>query len=181
MLKGYKMANIIIKNARLSYPTIFKKGTYEGKESDKYEATLLFPKSDKKTYEAVKAAIQEIMTANKAKVPASKWCLIDGDEIADEKDYEEYRDMWVIKAGNTKRPTVIDRDRTPLVEDDEVVYAGCYVNGMISLWFQNNTYGKRVNANLLGIQFVKDGERFGDGAKVASADDFEELDESDEF
>lgn len=173
------MANLVIKNARLSYPTLFKKGTYEGKESDKYEATLLFPKSDTKTYETLKAAIQEIMTANKAKVPASKWCLKDGDEIADEKDYEEYRGMWAFKAGNTKRPTVIDRDRTPLVEEDEKVYAGCYVNAIVSLWFQNNTYGKRVNANLLGVQFVKDGEPFGDGAKVANADEFEELEDED--
>ena len=60
-------------------------------------------------------------------------------------------------------------------------YAGCYVNAVIELWFQNNGFGKRVNANLLGVQFFKDGEPFGDNAG-ASADDFDAFgDDDDEF
>lgn len=68
-----------------------------------------------------------------------------------------------------------NRDKTPVVEDDEVLYAGCYVNAIIDLWVQNNGFGKRVNANLYGIQFVKDGEQFGAGA-VDVFDDFDDLD-----
>jgi predicted 2-oxoglutarate/Fe(II)-dependent dioxygenase YbiX len=43
------------------------------------------------------------------------------------------------------------------------MYAGCYVNAAISIWIQNNQFGKRVNSNLLALQFVKDGESFGGG------------------
>ena len=66
---------------------------------------------------------------------------------------------------------VLDRDRTPLSEDDNRIYAGCHVNGVLELWAQDNQYGKRINANLLGVQFFKDGAPFADGVSV-SADDF---------
>jgi len=166
------MANITIKNARLSFPNLFKKAVFEGKEG-KYEATLLFPKSDTETYNKIMDAIEAAKKEGKVKVPDSKLCIKDGDEF----EYDGYAGMWAVKAGNTKRPTVINRDKTPLVEEDEVVYAGCYVNGIINLWVQNNQYGKRINANLLGIQFVKDGEPFSDGAKVAGVDEFDDIDE----
>jgi len=166
------MANIKIKNARLSFPSLFQKAEFQGKEG-KYEATLLFPKSDTKTYDAIMAGIEQCKKDNKIKVASDKLCIKDGDE----SEYDGCEGMWMVKAGNNKRPTVINRDKTPLVEEDEVVYAGCYVNAIIDMWGQNNSYGKRVNANLLGIQFVKDGEPFGDGGKTADADEFDEIEE----
>jgi hypothetical protein len=170
------MSKIKIKNCRLSFPSVFNKAEFNG-QVGKYEATLLFPKSDTATYDAITAEIEAMKKSNKAKVSADKLCIKDGDEI----DYDGYEGMWAVKASNSKRPTVLNRDRTPLVEDDDVLYAGCYVNGIIDLWYQNNNYGKRINANLLGLQFVKDGEPFGDGAKVASDDDFDVIDDDDEF
>lgn len=171
------MANITIKNARLSFPSLFKKSVFQGKEG-KYEATLLFPKSDTETYDTINNAVEKSKKENKTpKLGDDKLCISDGDE----SEYNGYAGMWSVKAGNSKRPTVIDRDKTPLTEEDEKLYAGCYVNGIIDLWFQNNSYGKRVNANLLGVQFVKDGTPLGDGAKVADADEFDEIEEEEEY
>jgi hypothetical protein len=48
------------------------------------------------------------------------------------------------------------------------------------LWTQNNSYGKRVNANLLGVQFYKDGEPFAAG-EIAGDDDFEDFGSDDDF
>ena len=169
------MANIKL-SGRLSFPSLFKKASFEGNEG-KYEATILFPKSDTKTYDAIIAAIEACKTTNKVKVAEAKYFIQDGDE----KDYDGYAGMWAVKAGNSKRPTVINRDKTPLVEDDEVLYAGCYVNAIIEPWAQNNKYGKRINANLLGVQFVKDGDPFGDGATVADADDFDDIEDDDDL
>lgn len=166
------MAKISIKNARLSFPSLFQKASFNGVEG-KYEATLLFPKTDTKTYDAIVAAIEECKKSNKVKVANDKVFIKDGDDI----EYDGYAGMWAVKAGNNKRPTAINRDRTPLVESDEVLYAGCYVNAIVEPWAQNNQFGKRVNANLLGVQFVKDGEAFGDGGTSASADDFEDIDD----
>lgn len=166
--------SITIKNCRLAFVNVFTKASFEGKEG-KYECTMLFPKSDKETYDKIISAIESCKTENKVKVPEAKYFIQDGDD----KEYDGFEGMWAVKAGNGKRPTIINRDKTPLVEDDEVIYAGCYANVIVEPWAQNNQYGKRINANLLGIQFVKDGEPFGDGGKTADADDFDALDDDD--
>ena len=170
------MAKIMIKNARLSFPSLFTKAPFNGKEG-KYEATLLIPKSDKATYKAIMDAIEECKAENKIKVGADKLFIHDGDD----KDYDGYAGHWAIKAGNNVRPTVINRDKSPLTADDEVIYAGCYVQASIEPWGQNNQYGKRINANLLGVRFLKDGEPFTDGGKVASADEFDDLEDEDDL
>ena len=82
-----------------------------------------------------------------------------------------------IKATTKKRPTLVNRDKTPIVEEDGILYGGCYVNVSIDIWIMDNQYGKKVLASLNAIQFVKDGEAF--GSKSEGADDFEDLD--DEF
>ena len=167
---------IKIKDARLSFPSLFKKSSFNGKEG-KYEATFLIPKSDEKTYNEIMSGIKELLAENKnAKVAKDKLCIKDGDDI----DYDGYEGMWAVKASNNVRPTVINRDKSQLAEEDGVLYAGCYVNAIIELWFQNNQYGKRVNANLLGVQFVKDGEPFGT-EKVADADEFDDIPDDEDF
>lgn len=90
--------------------------------------------------------------------------------------YGGFEDMYALNATSKARPTVIDRDRTPLVEADGKPYGGCYVNAIVDIWAQDNNFGKRINCQLQGIQFVKDGEAFGGGG-VASADEFEELED----
>lgn len=166
------MANIKI-NGRLSFPSLFKKATFEGKEG-KFEATIMFPKSDTKTYEACIAGIEAMKKENKgAKVPDSKTFIKDGDDV----EYDGCEGMWMVKASNNKRPTTLKRDGEPAVEEDDVFYAGCYVQAIIEPWFQNNQFGKRVNANLLGVKFAKDGEPLGDGGTTVGEDDFDEFDD----
>lgn len=167
------MANTVkLKNVRLSFPSLFKKSSFEGNEG-KFEGTFLFPKSDKETEKIVRDAIEACKKeTNNSKVPESKLCIKDGDEF----EYDGYAGMWAVKAGNNKRPTVIGKDRSPLAEEDGVLYAGCYVNAIIEPWSQNNKYGKRINANLLGVQFAKDGEPFGDGP-VDVTDDFDDVED----
>lgn len=161
---------IKLQNVRLSFPSLFRKAVFQGEET-KYEATMLIDKENQdELYQKLKAGIAEkIKTDLKGtKLPADKLCLKDGDEI----EYDGYAGHWSIKASNNKRPMVIDKDKSPLTQDDDRIYAGCYVNAIIELWAQNNGFGKRINANLLGVQFAKDGQPFADGVS-ASADDFD--------
>lgn len=164
------MSKIVLKNVRLSFPSLFTKEVFEGKEG-KFAATLLIDKSDTTVKKQLDAAIAALVAEAKVKIPADKYCLKDGDEI----EFDGYKGCWSLKASNAKRPTVIDRDKTPLTADDDKIYAGCYVNAIIDFWIQNNSYGKRVNANLYGIQFLKDGEPFGQGP-VDVTEEFEDLD-----
>ena len=104
-----------------------------------------------------------------------KMPLVDGDD----KDYKGYQDHYSIKATTKKRPTLVNRDKTPIVEEDGILYSGCYVNASIDVWVMDNSYGKKVLASLNAIQFVKDGEPFGE--KSEGADCFSSLDDDDDF
>ena len=171
------MAKISLKNVRLSFPSLFQKATFEGQET-KYEATLLLDKDQhadviKAIQSEMKIGIKEKLDG--AKLGADKLCLKDGAD----SEYDGYENAWSLKASNAKRPLVIDRDKSPLTDDDNRIYSGCYVNASVELWYQKNAYGKRVNANLLGVQFFKDGDAFGEGGSTASGDDFDAFDDAD--
>lgn len=175
MAKAQENTKIHLKNVRLSFPSLFRRAQFNG-EDGKYEATFLFDKKNKKLKATLDKAITKAIKSSGVKVPKDKRCLKDGDDV----EYDGYEGVWSIKASQSRRPTVIDRDRTPVTEDDNVLYAGCYVNAIIDLWIQNNSFGKRVNANLYGVQFVKDGDAFGMGP-VDVTDDFDDLsDDEDE-
>jgi hypothetical protein len=167
-------------NVRLSFPSVFKKAFFDGKET-KFEATLLMDKDDQADQiKKVNDMVDEFLLDKfgKGKVPKGikRTVLIDGDE----KDYDGYENQTAMKAGSTSRVTLIDRDKTPILEEDNVLYAGCYVNAIVSLWYSDHAKGgKQVLGNLHGIQFVRDGESFG-ADTAASVDEFDEVEGEDE-
>lgn len=171
---------IMLKSVVLSFPSLFKEGSFNGNGTGKYEATFLLPKSDTKTYGKVKDLIDELKSQNKnIKVPNNKLFVIDGDESGDEVT-EGY---WVIRTGKNiskGRVTLLDRDKSQLTEEDGKLYGGAVVNASIGAWIQDNAYGKRINGNLYGIQFVKDGEQLG-GGSVDVTEDFDAFDEEDDL
>lgn len=168
------MSKVTIQNVRLSFPSVFKKAFFDGKET-KFEATFLFEKNSK-THKQVEKAIDDFIKEKFAdKVPKGLkiTCLKDGDE----KDTNGYEGMMALKAASTKRPMVIDADKTPLAEEDGKLYPGCYVNAIFEFWYSEHPLGgKQLLASLLAVQFYRDGEPFSDGAS-ASIDDFEDVSE----
>lgn len=152
---------IKLQNVRLSFPSLFQHAAFGGESTGKYEATFVLDKKEHKdAIEQIKAGMLSLQKdVIKAKVASDKLCLKDGDESG----RPEFEGCFTIKASTKKRPLVIDRDKSPITEDDNKVYAGCYVNAVITLWGQNNSWGKRVNAQLDGVQFARDGEPFGEG------------------
>jgi hypothetical protein len=168
-----------ITNVRLSFPSLFQRAEFEG-DVGKYEATFLFPKETpegKKLHKLLSGKIEAAIKEAKIKISSDKRCLKDGDNF----EYDSHQGMWSFKASANRRPNVLNRDKSPLTEEDEVVYAGCYVNAVVDIWVQNNKWGKRVNANLYGVQFLKDGEPFGMGPTDVT-DDFDEVkDDAEDF
>lgn len=172
---------IMLKNVKLSYPAVFEHGSFGGESTGKYEATFLLPKSDEATYKKVMALVDE--TKGKAKVPSDKLFIKDGDETDD----EFAANCWIIKTSNKNRPTLIDRKRNVITKEDNEIdpmfFAGATVNASIGAWKQDNSYGKRINGNLAGIQYVS-GDIHTDGicdTGTAQADDFEEFEDDDEL
>ena len=166
---------IQLKNVRLSFPSLFTRESFDGKEG-KFAATFLIDKNDTKTIDLINREIEAAIVEAKIKVPKDKICLRDGDD----SEYAGYSGHYAIKAANNRRPVIINRDKAPLAAEDAIIYAGCYVNAIIDIWVQNNSYGKRVNANLYGVQFVKDGEHFGLGT-IDVANEFDDIEEDDDL
>lgn len=177
------MTTTINIKCRLAFPSLFKPSKVGNAPNapEKYSAALLIPKSDKEVtaqiVTAMKKAAEDKWAAKWEKQYAlvkeeGKLALQNGDKKAD--SYDGFAGHWSINASSKNRPTVVNRDKSPATETDGVVYAGCYVIARVNFWAQDNQYGKRVNAELKGIQFFKDGDSFGAGS-AASADDFEDL------
>jgi len=151
---------LILQNVRLSYPHIFKAKAMAGAdpESAKFSAAFIL---DKKTQgdqiKKVQAAIETIIKEEKLKVEPDKRCLKDGATKPD--SYGD--DVFFLNASNAVRPQVVDRKKNPVAEADNVIYGGCYVTAVVNLWPQNNQFGKRINASLEVVQFIRDGEPFG--------------------
>ena len=156
------MSKIKMQAVRLSFPSLFNTAKFGGEDTGKYEATFVLDKVEHaEVIAGIKAQIDRLMKEElKGKVPSDKLCLKDGDEMG----RPEFEGKYTIKASTKKRPLVINRDKSPITESDNVIYAGCYVNAIVSLWAQNNSWGRRINAQLDGVQFCRDGEAFGDGA-----------------
>lgn len=169
------MADLLkIKRARLSFPDLFHTAIFEGQDTGKYGCTLLLDKEKQKDQlKMIKAAEKKFLAETfPGGVPKglklTYWCN------GDEKDYDGYAGHIAIKTGSRKRILTLDKDRTPVTEQDNVFYAGCYVNATISFWFSTHPKGgKQLLMNITGIQFAKDGEEFG-SYTPATTDDFDE-------
>lgn len=85
---------------------------------------------------------------------------------------DDYKGMVFVSGNAKKRFTIVGPDRTPLTSSDALApYSGCHVNAIIQVWAQQNTWGKRINAQIMGVQFTRHGESFG-GGRVAAPDEF---------
>lgn len=157
------MSVIMIKNARLSFPDIWTAKSFFAGQAPKFSCNLLLDKeNDKAQIVSFKKAIKEAALAGfNNEIPNGlQVCINDGND----KSYDGYENAMYISCASRLRPQIIDRDRTPLVEEDGRPYAGCYVNAAISLWTQDHKLGgKRVACNINALQFVKNGDRFGAG------------------
>lgn len=175
---------INLKNVRLAFAEIFDPKAFSEGADEKFSASFIFSKNHPQMKEiktTIAAVAKEKWAAKadanlKALEAADRTCVHDGDS----KEYDGYAGNFFISASSTKRTVVRDKDGvTPLVKADGRPYAGCYVNAIIDVWAMENKYGKRINATLLGVQFLKDGDAFVAGA-VASDEDFEDLSATEE-
>lgn len=155
---------VTLKNVRLSFEHIFRaQANKKNPEArPKFNAAFLIDKKSGKANieamdDAIAAAMDKKWGKNHPKLKDEKFCMRDGDE----EDYDGYQGCMYVTASNYKRPTVIDRYKSPLTEEDGKPYSGCYVNAVVRVWAQDNEHGKRVNSSLEAVQFVKDGDAFG--------------------
>jgi hypothetical protein len=160
----YTDGTIKIMGVRFSYPHLAK--PYKGAD-DKGEAKfglvgMMPKKSHKAARDLIQERIDELLKENKVKKLADdKLFLRDGDSSG----REEYEDHWTVSARETRRPPLRDRSNNVVEPEDanEVFQPGYWGDILIRPWYQDNSYGKRVNAGLSSAQMVRKDETFGEG------------------
>jgi hypothetical protein len=106
-------------------------------------------------------------------------CLHSGNRSKPGKD--EYKDKFYVSANNKKQPNVFAQvnGQNALIPPGHpsYPYSGCVADVMISIYAQKDegksaSWGKRINAQFMGIKFRAHGTPFGGGGRVARADEF---------
>ena len=90
------MNSIILKNVRLSFPSIFQKEVFNGVEG-KYAATFIL-NPNHEAIDIINKSVKDLLIKKKLKLTSDKICLKKGDvsEYYDDEDY-------FIKASNTRK------------------------------------------------------------------------------
>lgn len=168
----------VIVPCRFSYLHCWEPDSVNGGDP-KYSVSAIVPKSDTKTINAIKAAIEQAkkdsMSKWGGKIPANlKLPLRDGD--IDRPDDEAYAGCYFFNANSRQAPQVVDSKVQPILDQSEV-YSGCYGKISVTFYGYNSNGNRGIAAGLGNIQKLKDGESL--GGRTSAADDFQTEEDED--
>jgi len=178
----YQACKVITGKGILSYAYLWEPRPEEKGKAPKYSTSFLIPKTDTKTLQKIKNAINAAAQLGQndkwgGKIPAQlKHPLRDGDVEADEKG-EEYRGHYFLNANSTRKPRIVDLQIQDILDRDEV-YSGCMARLSLNFYPYNTDGSKGVACALNHVQKVEDGEPLG-GARSKAEDDFADMDDLD--
>ena len=189
----YENGFIRVDNIRFSYPHLDKAWKKKGDTGEaKFSLTGMM---SKETHEEAKNLIRDEMTRilKEAKVTlkAAMKFMRDGDagvEDGDDDAENTYAKHWYVSAREANRPTlrIVRNGKAekldPVDDLEEIVekfYGGAYGHMLIRPWVQDNDFGKRLNAGLMGVVFSKKGEAFGQG-RIDDDDAWDDVEDSEE-
>jgi len=171
-------------NTRWSYANIWEPRSING-GVPKFSVSLIIPKSDTKTLNKIKVAIeaaynegQSKLKGNAKTVPplsAIKQPLRDGD--LERPDDEAYANSYFVNANSATAPGIVDANLDPILERSEV-YSGVYGRASINFYAFNSNGNRGIACGLNNLQKLRDGESL--GGKSRAEDDFS-TDEDDDF
>lgn len=174
-------------NTRWSYANVWEAKSING-GTPKFSVSLIIPKSDTKTINAIKAAVEAAYKEGEAKlrgnsrtVPALsaiKTPLRDGD--TERPDDEAYKNAYFVNANATTAPGIVDADLNPILSRNEV-YSGVYGRASITFYAFNSSGNRGIACGLNNLQKIRDGEPL--GSKASAESDFAEFsnDDDDDF
>ena len=170
-------------NTTFSYLNCWDPKAIQG-GTPKFSVSLIIPKSDVKTIEKIKAAIQAAYEEGQSKlkgngksVPALstlKTPLRDGD--LERPDDEAYKNSYFINANSGTAPGFVDADRQPILDRSEM-YSGVKGRASINLYAYNVNGNRGIACGLNNLQKISDGTPL--GGKSRAEDDFATDDDED--
>lgn len=158
---------VITGKVRFSYANVFEPTAMQDGQIPKYNVSIIISKSDTKTVEAIKKAIEAAKEAGKSKIadkngkiPVNlKTPLRDGDE--ERPDDPAYENSYFVNANSERKPGIVDRDLNPIMSRDDF-YSGCYGRASIN-FYAFNVNLKGIACGLNNLQKLEDGERLAGG------------------
>ena len=173
-----EVTSVTTGEVRMSYVHLFKPYAYQPGQEEKYQVTILVPKTDTDTMGRINAAIE----AAKQKGISGKWngvCppivptpVYDGDGVRPSDGMAfgpECKGHWVINtsAKADYPPEVVDANMNPIINQSEI-YSGIY--GKVNLSFFPYAFGgkKGIGCGLGPVQKLRDGESLGGSAPTAA-------------
>ena len=161
---------------RWSYANVWEPKSING-GAPKFSVSLIIPKSDTKTVEKLKAAIEAAykegetkLKGNGRSVPplaAIKNPLRDGD--VERPDDAAYANAYFVNANAMTAPGIVDADCNPILQRSEV-YSGVYGRASISFYAFNSSGNKGIACGLNNLQKLRDGDPL--GGKASAESDF---------
>lgn len=164
------MANtkVVTGKVRFCYLNAWEPKASEGSDRKVYSVSLVIPKSDDATIDAItKACVEayeagkEILKGNGKVVPDAesvKFPLRDGDK--ERPGDPIYANAWFLNATSQYAPGVVDANKE-YITDHSQLYSGCYGRASIVFYAYNNRGNKGIACGLRNLQKLEDGEKLG--------------------
>lgn len=161
---------------RLSFCHVWQPQAPQGGGDPKYSVTILIPKTDTATLNAIYAEMESTKQAGVSSQwggvlpPIVKIPLYDGDGVrpSGEPFGPECHGHMVMTASCKNQPSVVDTNIQPILNQSEI-YSGCYARVNINFFAYNQAGNKGLGCGLNCIQKVGDGEPLAGGVSAQEA------------
>lgn len=175
-----------LKSVRIAFPALDKPEAFGDGEPAFQSKFIIVPKSPEvKLIEDAMLAVAKDQWKDKADTVMEslkedkKLCFVRGPYKNKKtgEPYSGFEGMYSLSTRSKTRPTIFDKFGKEVTDERDIkqlIYSGCFVNAKVDIWAQDNKWGRRINANIAGVMFAKDGEAFG-GSSPATAEDFADL------
>lgn len=183
MAKINNPTKVVTGICRFSYANLWEPKAMDENSKAKYSVSLIIPKSDTKTLDKIKAAIQAAYEEGKNKLSNGKSVptlnsiktpLRDGD--VDRPDDEAYANSYFINANSIIAPGIVDADCQAILDHSEV-YSGIYGRASINFYAYKTNTARGIACGLQNVQKIRDGEPLGGHSRAE--DDFADLEDDD--
>lgn len=182
--KTVLLTEVRLRVAFLAQPYVSKND--DGKDKASYSVVALI-EPNSPAHQAIRQANREVAQAAwgaqweavmQQLAAQDRLCLHDGATKATDPSYQGK--LFVSASSSRKPRTLVTRGgvNVEISEKDPMFpYAGCWANVLVNPWAQGpdgkpNKFGKRVNAEILAVQFLRHDEAFGRAAAPIKLEEF---------
>jgi len=165
---------------RISYPQVFVPRSFSVGDVPRYSLVVMIKKSVEEQMEFMKQLYQDAAEAlvekwpdeaTRPRIPLTghdSSLFKDGDVACNNQGIplreknEEYAGHYIIRAGTTSKPQLVDKGRQAILDTNEI-YGGCFCHVNLNIYTFVQPQNMGVTCGLNGVQKMEDGPAFGGG------------------